>query len=270
VTVNRGLPSFLEPLGASDWLLDPIEEALMNPDTGATAEPSKSAAMTVRRITADRNLADSLHNLAVAGRDTLTNCTSASVTLITGRRPVTMAASDPAADELDHAQYAIDDGPCLSAARQQRLIRIDDVTRDERWPAFSAAARSAAVASSLAVPLLMEEPDTFGALNIYGPVTAGFSTHDEQVAERFARHAAIVVANVVAYWTAVELGVNLSAAMEHRGVIEQAKGILMAAHHCDPDHAFTLLRRRSQSENRKLRDIAIDIVNETITRSGDD
>jgi AmiR/NasT family two-component response regulator len=48
--------------------------------------------------------------------------------------------------------------------------------------------------------------------------------------------------------------------MQHRGVIEQAKGILMATHRCSPDEAFTMLRQRSQTDNRKLRDIAIDIV----------
>jgi AmiR/NasT family two-component response regulator len=74
-----------------------------------------------------------------------------------------------------------------------------------------------------------------------------------------------VVANAVAYWTAVESSVNLTAAMEHRGVIEQAKGILMALHHCGPEEAFDLLRRRSQAENRKLRDIAIELVAQTHT-----
>ena len=53
---------------------------------------------------------------------------------------------------------------------------------------------------------------------------------------------------------------NLSAAMEHRGVIEQAKGILMGAHRISADDAFNLLRQRSQNENRKLRDVALDVV----------
>jgi AmiR/NasT family two-component response regulator len=114
----------------------------------------------------------------------------------------------------------------------------------------------------MSVPLLMDDADTFGALNIYGSEVAGFDEHDEALAERFATQAAIVVANVVAYWTALESSANLTAAMQHRGVIEQAKGILMVMQRCGPDEAFTLLRQRSQAENRKLRDIAIDIVAE--------
>jgi hypothetical protein len=43
-------------------------------------------------------------------------------------------------------------------------------------------------------------------------------------------------------------------------VIEQAKGILMAECHCDEKAAFALLRQRSQQSNRKLRDVAAEVV----------
>jgi AmiR/NasT family two-component response regulator len=56
--------------------------------------------------------------------------------------------------------------------------------------------------------------------------------------------------------------------MESRAVIEQAKGILMSTHRIDADTAFDLLRGRSQASNRKLRDVAADIVNGT-TGDGD-
>ena len=48
----------------------------------------------------------------------------------------------------------------------------------------------------------------------------------------------------------------MRAAMEHRAVIEQAKGILIGSLGCDPDAAFGLLVQQSQHENRKLREIA--------------
>jgi AmiR/NasT family two-component response regulator len=72
-----------------------------------------------------------------------------------------------------------------------------------------------------------------------------------------------VVWNALAYWTAHQEAANLSRAMEHRAVIEQAKGIIMASQHCGPDEAFDLLRRASQRENRKLRDLAVDLVERT-------
>jgi AmiR/NasT family two-component response regulator len=48
--------------------------------------------------------------------------------------------------------------------------------------------------------------------------------------------------------------------MASRAVIEQAKGVLMAAMGCTPDAAFDLLRQQSQTENRKLRVVAEEIV----------
>ena len=43
-------------------------------------------------------------------------------------------------------------------------------------------------------------------------------------------------------------------------MIEQAKGVIMGQNRCTEQEAFDLLVRASQSRNRKLRDIAADIV----------
>jgi AmiR/NasT family two-component response regulator len=43
-------------------------------------------------------------------------------------------------------------------------------------------------------------------------------------------------------------------------VIDQALGIVMSQQRCSADQAFGLLRARSQSSQRKIRDIAADLV----------
>jgi AmiR/NasT family two-component response regulator len=48
--------------------------------------------------------------------------------------------------------------------------------------------------------------------------------------------------------------------MKSRATIEQAKGILMERHKLAADTAFDLLVRVSQEQNRKLRDLADDLV----------
>jgi AmiR/NasT family two-component response regulator len=53
---------------------------------------------------------------------------------------------------------------------------------------------------------------------------------------------------------------GLRLALESRAVIEQAKGVLMATAGCTAEEAFALLRRQSQHENRKLRDVAEQLV----------
>jgi AmiR/NasT family two-component response regulator len=53
---------------------------------------------------------------------------------------------------------------------------------------------------------------------------------------------------------------QLSAAIESRDVIATAKGLLMAQQHLSSADAFEVLRRASQRENVRVRDIAARMV----------
>jgi AmiR/NasT family two-component response regulator len=64
-----------------------------------------------------------------------------------------------------------------------------------------------------------------------------------------------------------ELVDNLNQRLESQPVIEQAKGVLMARSHCSPDEAFEMLRRASMRMNRKLREVAADIVHATVAQA---
>jgi AmiR/NasT family two-component response regulator len=57
-----------------------------------------------------------------------------------------------------------------------------------------------------------------------------------------------------------ELAENLQRAMEFRSVIEQAKGILMERHKLTADQAFRLLAEASMHTNRRVRDLALNLV----------
>ncbi len=70
----------------------------------------------------------------------------------------------------------------------------------------------------------------------------------------------MVLANAQAYWRANELSQQLERAMASRAEIEQAKGILIEQSGVTSDEAFELLKRVSQRENRKLREIAAELV----------
>jgi hypothetical protein len=62
---------------------------------------------------------------------------------------------------------------------------------------------------------------------------------------------------------------QLKQALESRDVIGQAKGIVIAATGCMPDEAFGVLRDQSQAENRKLRDVAAELVRSKVRRGFD-
>ena len=62
------------------------------------------------------------------------------------------------------------------------------------------------------------------------------------------------------YLDAKELVRQLHRALDTRAVIDQAKGILMAAHRISADEAFRRLVKRSQDGNRKLHEVAAEFV----------
>ena len=231
----------------------------------AGTEPDRSGAMpelTQRFLSEDSSLVDSLQGVAAAGCSLLDGCSAASITLIEEGRPITVAATDDTAVAIDQAQYEEGDGPCLSAAREERIIVIEDTLEVPDWPKFASTAAENGVGSTLSVPLSLPG-STFGGLNLYGSEPSAFGVHDREVATAFASQAAAVVMNALTYWAARDQAANLTRAMERRAVIEQAKGIIMASRQCSPDEAFDILRRASQRENRKLRDLAAELVERT-------
>jgi GAF domain-containing protein len=237
-------------------------------DEGVQSGSSGVEALWQTVVSDDANLQAALRRVAVGGCRLLANCSSASMTLIEQGRPITVGSTDDVAQVLDDAQYAAGQGPCLTAAHENRVVRIEDIGSDDRWPGFAASAVANGVRSSLSIPIGVSGAKTVAGFNVYGDVIGGFSDADEQLCEAFAAQASIVVSNAQSYWAVFELSENLSKAMESRAVIEQAKGILMSTHRIDADTAFDLLRGRSQASNRKLRDVAADIVDGT-TGDGD-
>ena len=195
-------------------------------------------------------------DMASAG---MANCSMAGITMLERRGPTTAAATSEAAGRVDATQYQVGSGPCLDAYRHQVVNRIEATESDERWPEFSRAAHAEGILSTLSLPLIVGG-DGLGALNLYSEEVSGFDEDDERMGTAFATHASVTLANARAYWANEELRRNLEIALETRGVIDLAKGILVAREGCSPDEAFDILRRASQRANRKLHDIAQEMV----------
>ena len=153
----------------------------------------------------------------------------------------------------------------MYAFRNQQIYRIDDTSSDPRWPEFAAAALGHGIHATLSVPLAARRVG-LGALNLYAESPRAFNGEHEKAVLVFAEQASIALANAQVYWDARELSENLSEAIKSREVISQAVGIVMSAGGRTPDEAFQVLASASQRENRKVRDIAADIVTRTMER----
>ena len=205
---------------------------------------------------------DMLQSIVDAAAEAVPGAQHASISAVTGRREVeTRASTDGLPRAVDHAQYETRQGPCLDTLYEQRTARIPDLAEEQRWPAFTDRARGLGVGSMLAVQLFVEGED-LGALNILSSEAGAFDEESEHVALLFASHAAIAMAGA-------QEAEQLRAAIAFRDLIGQAKGILMERYRLTGTQAFQALTQVSQSSNRKLRDVALQLVEEgRVSRGG--
>jgi GAF domain-containing protein len=220
---------------------------------------SEGIAELSRLLVNEEAVDDTLQRVADLACRNLGGADVAGVTLLRDGKPTTAVYTDPTSPEVDSAQYETGVGPCLDAFRHQQVFRIESTTEDETWPEFSKACAEHGIMSTLSLPLGVRG-NGIGALNLYSKKPEAFSEDDEQVGLMFAAQASVALANAQLYNSAYRLTQQLQEALISRAVIDQAKGILMARHGTGADEAFNVLRTTSQSENRKLRDLAQEMV----------
>jgi GAF domain-containing protein len=184
---------------------------------------------------------------------------SCSITIRGEHRPYTVTSSDDFAGQVDEVQYSHHEGPCLQALHDGAVIYVKNMREESRWPHYREHAVSVGVRSSLSLPLQVGD-ETIGALNLYSRQPHAFDDRLRQNLAIFADQAAAALTMVLRQARQDQISAQLEQALASRTTIDQAIGILMAQQHCTADHAFELLRSHSQNSNRKIRDIAADII----------
>jgi transcriptional regulator with GAF, ATPase, and Fis domain len=228
-------------------------------------EPAAPLSVAVARLSTvllDDATVDSVMQLVIAiAVASIEPCDAASISVLHGEGPHfdTLNSTSPEVVELDRVQYDTGQGPCVTATHEGRPILAEFMSSDHAWPDFSAAARDHGVTSIFSSPLSVRGKST-GALNLYSHRTDGPSDWGAEPIEAFGATASVLLANTSSFVTAAERNTQLEVALATRELIGQAKGILVERHGIDGDAAFDRLRVLSQHTNRKLRDIAQDVV----------
>jgi hypothetical protein len=193
-------------------------------------------------------LGESLQQVANLARHALPEHPEASVTLVKGDTPQTVAFTSDVAVQLDERQYERGFGPCLDAAISGATIHLTMADTDSPYPEFSRLAQRAGVAHSLSLGLPVVT-NCSGALNLYSSGEP-FGREASRIAGSFASITGMLLGRASDYHDAVALAEQLQEALRSRAVIEQAKGILMEHHRCSSDEAFKVLTRLSQQQNK--------------------
>lgn len=191
----------------------------------------------------------------------LEGCDHAGITLMSGGKFSTGPATDGLVAHGDRLQDQLSEGPCHDAILQGRTVYTADLARDPRWPTWGPKIHAELGVGSLVSMLLYTNERSYGALNMYSNHTDGFSHDDLVTADTLATHLAVALAD----GQEIE---NRGVAMVNRTVIGQAEGILMERLGVQDDQAFAYLRRISQDTNRKLLDVARELVHTRVLPSG--
>jgi transcriptional regulator with GAF, ATPase, and Fis domain len=156
--------------------------------------------------------------------------------------------------ELDNHQ-----GPCLECF-SSGAPTVDIGDGDVRWPLFSERRKGLNFFAVYAVPLHLGN-DVLGALNTFRTTEqAEMTPADQLLQQAFADLATIGLVQQRALRRRTVLAEQLQTALNSRVVIEQAKGVLAGREGVPVDVAFTALRSYARSKQRRLSDVARDVV----------
>jgi GAF domain-containing protein len=219
------------------------------------------------RLSTNRlGLEDLLTRVATFAVKAIPGADGAGLTLLEDDRSNTIVATATFVSEIDDIQYGLGQGPCITAARDGQTVMSGSLGSDPRWRRFGGAVARLGVHSALSLPLVTLD-GVVGAMNVYAHDKHVFDDRAAELGEMFAVPAAIAVQNAQVLAQTQRLAAQLQSALETRGVIDRAVGIMMSRTGGTEDEAMARLRILSQNERRKLVVVARHIIDEAVRRA---
>lgn len=245
-----------------------------------TADLQRSLVQLSSLVTGSFGLEQLLAQVATFAAQAVPGADGAGVTLLqiepAEHRVEALAASAEFVREIDEIQYAVlNEGPCITAARDRRTVRSGSLGGESLWPRFGPRVGRLGVHSVLSLPLLLPEntlnppqpSQVVGAINVYARAKDAFDDRAAALGEAFAAPAAVAVHNANVLARAQALAQQLQTALATRPMIDQAIGILRARTGATPTECFDRLKSMSQADNVKLSLVAQRIVDEAVRRA---
>jgi hypothetical protein len=171
----------------------------------------------------------------------------------------TVEANDERARQADGRQFELGAGPCVEAIAGKSACHVPDLACDPRWPDFARwAGQQCGLATAFSVAFAEPGADDDGGacLNLYSARVGSFDEESMQMASLLAGYAGIALAAANNALRAA----NLERALHTNSDIGTAIGVIMTRYSRSHDQAMQLLRSTSQHTNRKVSDLAAEVV----------
>jgi GAF domain-containing protein len=209
-----------------------------------------------------RGLAPTLQQVADAAKQ-LFGADAAGLMLIDQEGLLRWAsASDQSAQTVEDSQERLAQGPCAVAFSQRLPAAIRNVRTEPGWGEFTQVLISEGICAALSVPVELDG-GVIGTLDVYTAKPRDWDPSEVAALQAYAGLVASLLSAAVTAQVEGRLADQLQAALEHRWLIEQAKGVLMGREQLDAQAAFERLRRAARSSTRRLADVARDVTDGT-------
>jgi hypothetical protein len=169
------------------------------------------------------------------------------------------SASDQTAQALEDGQERLTQGPCMAAFNQRAPAAIRDIGSEPDWGDLAQVMMGEGIYAALSVPVELDG-SPIGTLDIYSSAPWGWDDCEVAALQAYAGLVASLLSAAVTAQVQGRLANQLQAALEHRWLIEQAKGMLMSRERLDAQAAFERLQRAARSSGRRVADVARDVT----------
>ena len=207
----------------------------------------------------EHDLAPTLQQVVVAAKQ-LFEADGAGVMLIDRQGQLRWAsASDQTAQAAEDGQERLAQGPCMAAFSQRAPAVIRDISAEPDWGELAQVLVGEGIYAALSVPVELDG-SPIGTLDIYSAAPWDWDDSEIAAAQAYGGVVASLLSAAVTAQVKGRLANQLEAALEHRWLIEQAKGMVMVRERLDAQAAFERLRRAARSSSRRLAEVAREVT----------
>ncbi len=175
----------------------------------------------------------------------------------------TVDATDGVAAALEELQLTLGQGPCVDALSKGGPVLAEDLRSSEystRWPAFTPAALDAGAGSVFALPLQIGAI-RLGVLDLYRARPARLDPQEMADALAFADAAGILLLDGAGTRSGeVQQAREPEDTSAPEAVVHQATGMILVQLGVSAEAAFARLRAYAYAHERRLSDVARDVV----------
>lgn len=192
-----------------------------------------------------------LDEVVVAAAAAIAGADHAGLTVVTDGTIRCLGATDVQPIVLANIARRCRQGPYFGLVADRRPVRVDDLTRDPRWPVFASEAASSSPVRALLAQTVFHDGDSCAVFTLYADTAGAFGARTAVDCSPFASRLAQI----------------LSAA-QHAGTtpapgecgVDRARELLMRRFSVDDDEAQAMLERMAAEQDRTVEDVAVAVV----------